>query len=86
MQRTIALALLVLVALFVGATGVDACDDDGDCAPGCHVSCRDGCGSAPVTEAKRIQPSPARLAGNPPAGASRLLDRTIQPETGPPRR
>jgi hypothetical protein len=84
-KRALALALLVLVAFFVGATGVDACDDDGDCAPGCHVSCRDGCGSAPVTEAERIRPSPARLLGEPVAGATRLLDRATQPETGPPR-
>lgn len=86
MRRFVAVLLLCLVASFVGATGVDACDDAGaDCPPGCHVSCRDGCGSAPVTAMQRLSPA-AQLARDEPLDpAARPLDRANPPETAPPR-
>jgi hypothetical protein len=85
-RRIVAVSLLALVALFVAATGVDACDDgSGDCPPGCHVSCRDGCGSAPVDAAQRLGPAAELDTPEPPAATPRLLDRATQPEIGPPR-
>jgi hypothetical protein len=83
--RLVAFALLAVVALFLGAMGFDACEDDGDCPPGCHVSCRDGCSSAPVTAPQHLAPAAALEREAPPAPAARPLDRTSPPETAPPR-
>ena len=86
MRRVVALSLLCLIALFVGAIGVDACDEaDGDCPPGCHVSCRDGCGSAPVTASERLQPATSLEHDDPVSPVARPLERANPPEIAPPR-
>jgi hypothetical protein len=86
-RRFLPLALLAVIAFYLGSQGVDLCGTGGaDCPPDCHLSCGDGCAVAPVPP-----PDPALVPHLPlraeavRAAVAVLLDRPIPPETGPPR-
>jgi hypothetical protein len=86
-RRLFALALLALLALYLGAQGVDSCGtEDGGCPPDCHVSCGDGCALAPVppltpvlADQLPLRTETVRAPVLPP------LDHPHPPEIGPPR-
>jgi hypothetical protein len=46
-KRVAAASLLVLVVALLSVAAWEGCES-GDCPPGCHLACRDGCASAPV--------------------------------------
>lgn len=52
MRRWVAILLLCLASLYLGATGVDQCAEglEDDCAPICHILCADGCATVPVPD------------------------------------
>jgi hypothetical protein len=88
MRRWVAVVLLCLVALYLGATGEDACGDGpGEaCAPICHLLCSDGCATAPVPETPAAPPcdpppAPCFLAERIPA----FVSLSPEPEKDPPR-
>jgi hypothetical protein len=62
MRRWVAILLLFLASVYLGATSLDQCAEGvaDDCAPVCHVFCADGCGTVPVPEAP-VPPSPDPL-------------------------
>jgi hypothetical protein len=87
-KRWVAILLLCLASVYLGATGVDRCAEgpEDDCAPICHILCADGCATVPVPEAP-VPPSPdpqpclcftAERAGT-------LVSLDIEPEKDPPR-
>jgi len=88
MRRWVAILLLCLASVYLGATGLDQCAEGvgDDCAPICHVFCADGCATVPVPEA------PAHLSLDPlprPSFESEpvvnLVSLDIEPEKDPPR-
>lgn len=87
MRRTLALALLAVIGLYLGAQGVDLCGtEDGGCPPDCHVSCGDGCALAPVPPpgpglTEHLPARTEQVAATVPS----VLDRPHPPEIGPPR-
>jgi hypothetical protein len=88
MRRWIAILLLCLASVYLGATSLDHCAEglEDDCAPVCHVFCADGCGTVPVPEAP-APPSPdplptPRFAAEP---VEHLVSLDIEPEKEPPR-
>mgnify|MGYP000018026056 CR=1 FL=1 len=84
-----AVFLLCLVGLYLGAEGVDHCLDGGAdeaCPPICHLLCSDGCATAPMPEA------PAPPSGDPLPRPRFLVERAAdlvslspEPEKEPPR-
>lgn len=86
MRRSTALVILSLIAVFLGLAAWEDCEaDEGDCPPGCHLTCADGCGVAPsvVALAPRVTLVPLEPVGRradllPASSAPR-------PEIGPPR-
>jgi len=88
MRRWVAILLLCLASVYLGATSADRCAEGlgDDCAPICHVFCADGCGTVPVPEAP-VPPSPDPLPC-PCFVAERvvnLVNLDIEPEKDPPR-
>ncbi len=88
MRRWVAILLLCLVGLYLGATGVDTCAEGPgeDCAPICHLLCSDGCATAPMPE--RPVPPPADPLPQPRFLAERveyLVSLHLEPEKEPPR-
>jgi hypothetical protein len=88
MRRWIAILLLCVASLYLGATSLDPCVDGvgDDCAPVCHVFCADGCATVPVPEAP-ASPVPVRKP-RPVYGAERvehLVSLDLEPEKDPPR-
>lgn len=88
MRRWIAILLLFLASIFLGATGVDGCAEgvQDDCAPICHIFCADGCGTVPIPEAI-VPPSPDPLP-RPTFEAQKvvsLVSMDLEPEKTPPR-
>ena len=88
MRRWVAILLLCLASVYLGATSLDQCAEglDDDCAPICHVCCADGCGTVPVPEAPAPR-TPAPLP-SPRFEAKRIVDLVsldIEPEKDPPR-
>ena len=87
MRRSLTLALLAVIGLYLGSQAVDLCGAAGaDCPPDCHVSCGDGCAVVPVTPAgppltRHLPPRTEPVS----AAVPRLLDRPTPPELGPPR-
>jgi len=88
MRRWIAILLLCLASIYLGATGLDACIEgpDDDCAPVCHILCADGCATVPVpdTPVPPLPDAPLR----PSFVAERVVDLVnceIEPEKDPPR-
>ncbi len=88
LRRWAALTLLLLIAVFLGGMAHDHCDEGvrghADRAP--HLLCVDDC--APVV----IPAAPAAPAADPlprtryeAAAAPQVLDRSLEPETAPPR-
>ena len=89
LRRWMAVLLLGLVGLYLGAAGLDRCVDEGPveaCPPICHLLCSDGCATAPMPEA------PAPPPGDPLPEPRFLADRAVdlvslrpEPEKDPPR-
>lgn len=88
MRRWIAILLLCLASVYLGATGADLCAEgpDDDCAPVCHILCPDGCATVPVPD-----PPVPTVPDSPPESrfeAERigpLVSLEIEPEKEPPR-
>lgn len=90
MRRWVAILLLCLSSLYLGATSLDACaggPPGDDCAPPiCHILCADGCATAPVPEAPA--PSPPDPLPQHRFLAERIEDLVsleLEPEKEPPR-
>lgn len=88
MRRWVAILLLCLASIYLGAAGLDPCVEGptDDCAPVCHILCADGCATVPVPEA----PAPAMPESprDPAYAAERaedLVSLVIEPEKEPPR-
>lgn len=88
MRRWVAILLLFLASVYLGATSVDRCAEglEDDCAPICHILCADGCGTVPVPEASvpRLPdslPKPCFVAER----VVNLVNIEIEPEKDPPR-
>lgn len=88
MRRWVAILLLCLASVYLGATSLDPCAEGvkDDCAPVCHIFCADGCATVPVPEA------PAAPAPDAPPRpryeaerAENLVDLVMEPEKEPPR-
>jgi len=88
MRRWIAILLLCLASIYLGATGLDACIEgpDDDCAPVCHILCADGCATVPVPEAPQPpSPDPPPRPCFAPEPVVDLGSLAIKPEKEPPR-
>jgi len=88
MRRWIAILLLCLASVYLGATSLDRCAESvvDDCAPVCHILCADGCATVPVPETP-VPPSPD-ASPRPCFVAERVVDLVsldIEPEKEPPR-
>jgi len=88
MRRWVAILLLCLASVYLGATSVDLCVEGpgDDCAPICHILCADGCATVPVPDAP-VPPSPEPLP-SPRFVAERVdcpISLDIEPEKDPPR-
>jgi len=88
MRRWVAILLLCLASLYLGATSLDQCAEgvNDDCAPICHIFCADGCATVPVPEAP-VPPLPDPLP-RPMFVADtieNLFSLNIEPEKEPPR-
>lgn len=89
LRRGVAVVLLCLVGLYLGATGADRCPDEAPveaCPPICHLLCSDGCATAPVPEAPA--PPPGDALPTPRFRAERAADLVSlgpEPEKDPPR-
>lgn len=60
LRRWVAVLLLCLVGLYLGAGGADHCLEGGAddaCPPICHLLCSDGCATAPLPAAPVPPPS-----------------------------
>jgi hypothetical protein len=88
MRRWIAILLLCLASVYLGATSVDLCVEgsEDDCAPICHILCADGCATVPVPDTP-VPPSPDPLPS--PRFVTERVDcpvsLDIEPEKDPPR-
>lgn len=88
MRRWVAVFLFCMVALYLGATGADACTDGPDdaCAPICHLLCSDGCATAPVPEAPVAPPvDPLPEPRFSTEMIADLVSLSPEPEKDPPR-
>jgi len=88
MRRWLAILLLCLASVYLGATSLDHCSDglEDDCAPVCHVFCADGWGPGPVSDAgppPRPGPRPGRRFEA--ERVVHLVSLDIEPEKDPPR-
>jgi hypothetical protein len=88
MRRWIAILLLCLASVYLGATSVDLCNEGpgDDCAPVCHIFCADGCATVPVPDTP-APPSPDPLPrpcfqAEP---AECVISMDLEPEKEPPR-
>ena len=88
MRRWVAILILCLASVYLGATSEDRCVEGpgDDCSPICHMLCADGCASVPVPEAPvpRVPdslPSPCFAAER----IVSLVSLEIEPEKDPPR-
>jgi len=88
MRRWVAILLLCLASVYLGATSLDQCADsvNDDCAPVCHIFCADGCASVPVPESP-VPPTPDLLPrlSYEAERAEHLVSLVIEPEKDPPR-
>jgi hypothetical protein len=88
MKRWLAILLLCLASVYLGATSVDLCVEGSEdaCAPICHILCADGCATVPVPEAP-VPPSPDPLPSLRflPEQVVNLVSLHIEPEKDPPR-
>jgi hypothetical protein len=88
MRRWIAILLLCMTSVYLGATSVDLCADGAaeDCASICHVLCTDECATVLVPEPPRTPP-PVLLV-RPLFEARRVVhfaSLDVEPEKDPPR-
>lgn len=88
MRRWLAILLLCLASVYLGATSLDPCAEGpgDDCAPMCHILCADGCATTPVPE------TPVPPASGPLPQSRFMIERIedlvsldIEPEKEPPR-
>lgn len=88
MRRWVAILFLALTVFYLGAAGVDRCEDrvSGDCAPVCHVLCADGCAVAPLPATPTPPPpDPLPRAPHEHGQTPALVSLDIEPEKGPPK-
>ena len=88
MRRWLAILLLCLASIYLGATSLDQCAEgvNDDCAPVCHIFCADGCATVPVPDTP-VPPASDSLP-RPRYEVERvehLVELTIEPEKDPPR-
>lgn len=87
MRRGIAALFLVLIAFYLGAGGMDRCEENpSDGVQVCHLLCEDGCATAPIPTAPAppppdALPSPRFVAEQ----VEQLLSLQPEPEKDPPR-
>lgn len=88
MKRWVAILLLSVTLVFLGATSADPCAEVGqdNCAPICHVYCADGCSLAVVPEPPAT-PAPDPMPGlvYERTGTRAVLCIELEPEKEPPR-
>ena len=87
MRRLIAAVFLVIIAFYLGAGGVDRCDDGpSDGVQVCHILCSDGCATAPIPVPPLPPPSdPLPRPRFEVQRAEHLATLDIEPEKDPPR-
>jgi len=88
MRRWIATLFLALTVFYLGAAGMDRCDDSAspDCVQVCHILCTDGCAVAPLPSTP-TPPRPDQLPRDPydHERAPALVTLVIEPEKDPPK-
>jgi len=88
LRRWVAILLLCLASVYMGATDLDQCAEGpaDDCAPICHILCADGCATVPVPEVPRPPtPDPLPDAAFLAERSTGLVSLDIEPEKEPPR-
>ena len=86
-RRWIAVLFLVITAFYLGAAGLDRCDDNkAGCVQVCQILCADGCATAPLPSSP-TPPPPDRLPRAPyeQEKAPQLINLDVEPEKDPPR-
>lgn len=86
-RRWIAALFLVLTAFYLGAAGLDRCEDDKTgCVQVCQILCSDGCSVAPLPSTPAPPPpDPLPLARYEDELAPALISLYIEPEKDPPK-
>ncbi|MBL0210962.1 MAG: hypothetical protein IPQ13_08650 [Holophagaceae bacterium] len=87
MRRWIAALFLVLTAFYVGAAGLDRCEDGNtECVQICQLLCSDGCSVAPLpTTPTPPPPDPLPRNRYEHEQAPALISLNIEPEKDPPK-
>ncbi len=88
MRRWIAALFLALTVFYLGAAGVDRCEDrvSDDCSQVCHILCADGCAVAPLPVTPTPPPpDPLPRAPHEHGQAPTLVTLDIEPEKDPPK-
>jgi hypothetical protein len=88
MRRWIAILLLCLTSVYLGATSVEQCPGGAadDCASICHILCADECATVLVPESPKA--APLVLLVRPLFEARRVVhfaSLDVEPEKAPPR-
>jgi len=88
MRRWVAILLLCLASIYLGATNLDQCVEgvNDDCAPICHILCADGCATVPVPDAPcPPAPDPLPRLLYQAERTEQLYSLVVEPEKDPPR-
>ncbi len=87
MRRWIAVLFLVITAFYLGAAGLDRCEENkADCAQVCHILCADECTTAPLPATPTPPPhDPLPRVPHEHMRAPALNSLDIEPEKDPPK-
>lgn len=88
MRRWVAALFLALTVFYLGASGIERCENRvvDDCAPVCHITCADGCAVAPLPVTPTPPPpDPLPRAPHEHGQAPTLVSLDIEPEKDPPK-